>query len=171
MKQVIFFLPNIRQLKVKIWIWSTLIRHSRSNVTFVFFDVTLNSNSSNISLLMLFFRINFNGIQIVNNNVPSKILCSASICQYVIPEVDGDSERGLCWSITRIRKWTNKEIKQNETNENNHLTKYFYIIRFPIPDHVYSALTVFCDTILKQALCHKIGLEFFMKEAYDWPTL
>lgn len=98
------FLPNIRQLKVKIWIWSALIRHSRSNVTFVFLDVTLNSNSSNISLLMLFFRINFNGIQIVNNNVPSKILCSASICQYVIPEVDGDSERGLCWSITRIRK-------------------------------------------------------------------
>lgn len=116
MKQVTFFLPNIRQLKVKIWIWSALIRHSRSNVTFVFFDVTLNSNSSNISLLMLFFRINFNGIQIVNNNVPSKILCSASICQYVIPEVDGDSERGLCWSITRIRKWTKKEIKWKQSS-------------------------------------------------------
>lgn len=60
-----------------------------------------------------------------------------------------------------------KEIKQNETNENNHLTKYFYIIKYSIPDHVYNSLTVFCDTILKQAFRHKIGLEFFMKEAYD----
>lgn len=70
-----------------------------------------------MSLLMLFFRINFHRIQIINNNIPSKILCSASICQYVIPEVDGDSERGLCWSITRIRKWTKKNIGKQSSNK------------------------------------------------------
>jgi len=37
-------------------------------------------------------------------SLPSNILCSASICQYVIPEVEGDNDLGLCWSMTRIRK-------------------------------------------------------------------
>lgn len=110
-KTVNFFLLNIRHSKYKVWIWSAFIGHSRATWrSCSSYDVKLNSNSSNMSLLMLFFRINFNGIQIINNNIPSKILCSASICQYVIPEVDGDSERGLCWSITRIRKWTKKII-------------------------------------------------------------
>ena len=46
--------------------------------------------------------------------LPLKMLFSASMVQNELPDVGGESVRGLCWSITRIRKWTNKKKLVNK---------------------------------------------------------
>ncbi len=45
-----------------------------------------------------------------SRSVPFRMEDSLSICQYVIPDVDGYRVFGINWSTSRIRRWTTRSI-------------------------------------------------------------